>query len=167
MGCVSTGVDTVELTASSAPASCAIFAVAAMSVIVHSGLAGVSIHTSLVRPGRGWRPRSPPGRQRPQTWARCPAGASRLIQSRRPQYITLGATTWAGRSSAKNAIVAAVMPEATTRAPAPPSSNARLDQLASAVRQLGHAAIRSGRHSICSLGRAGPGLCVAWKEKHQ
>ena len=51
-GRVSTGVGTVESTASSAPAAWAMLAASAMSVTLHSGLAGVSIHTSLVRPGR-------------------------------------------------------------------------------------------------------------------
>ena len=47
--------------------------------------------------------------------------------------------------------------------------DARLDQLASAVRQLGHAAIRSGRHSIRLLALA-QGRCVRaslGKKKHQ
>ncbi len=51
-GCVSTGVAAVESTANRAPAACAISAVAAMSVIVHSGFAGVSTQTSLVDPAR-------------------------------------------------------------------------------------------------------------------
>ena len=49
---VSTGVGTVESTASRAPAACAMRAASAMSVMVHSGLEGVSIQTSRVRPGR-------------------------------------------------------------------------------------------------------------------
>ena len=52
IGRVSTGVATVLSTASRAPASCASFAAAAMSVIAQVGLAGVSIQTSLVVPGR-------------------------------------------------------------------------------------------------------------------
>ena len=51
-GRVSTGVATVESTASRAPAQCAISATAAMSLISHKGLAGVSSQTSRVRPGR-------------------------------------------------------------------------------------------------------------------
>ena len=50
-GRVSTGVATVESTATRAPAACAISQVAAMSVIVHSGFAGVSIQISLILPG--------------------------------------------------------------------------------------------------------------------
>ena len=46
-GCVSTGVDTVESTARSAPPSWAMRAAAAMSVMVQRGLDGVSIQTRL------------------------------------------------------------------------------------------------------------------------
>ena len=49
-GRVRTGVATVESTATMEPAACAISHVKAMSVIVHSGFAGVSIQTSLVLP---------------------------------------------------------------------------------------------------------------------
>ena len=52
IGRVSTGVPTVESTASSAPARWAMSAAAAMSVTHQVGLAGVSIQTSLVAPGR-------------------------------------------------------------------------------------------------------------------
>jgi hypothetical protein len=48
----STGVATVESTASRAPAACAISAAAARSVMSHSGLAGVSAQTIFVLPGR-------------------------------------------------------------------------------------------------------------------
>ena len=51
-GRVWNGEATVESTASRAPAAWAISAAAAMSVTVQSGLPGVSIQTSLVRPGR-------------------------------------------------------------------------------------------------------------------
>src|ERR687892_19908 len=51
-GRVSSGVATVLSTASSAPAACASLAAAAMSVIAQVGLAGVSIQSSRVWPGR-------------------------------------------------------------------------------------------------------------------
>ena len=51
IGRVRIGVETVESTQSSAPAACAISETAAMSVIVHSGLLGVSIQTMPVLPG--------------------------------------------------------------------------------------------------------------------
>ncbi|MEJ1968188.1 MAG: hypothetical protein WDN03_06035 [Rhizomicrobium sp.] len=50
-GRVNTGVATVESTAKRAPAACAIWAAAAISVTASVGLPGVSIHTSAVRPG--------------------------------------------------------------------------------------------------------------------
>ena len=49
-GWLKIGVATVESTASTAPAPRAIAATAVMSVMVHNGLAGVSIQTSLVSP---------------------------------------------------------------------------------------------------------------------
>ena len=52
IGRVSTGVATVESTANSAPAPWATSAAAAMSITSQVGLQGVSIHTSLVVPGR-------------------------------------------------------------------------------------------------------------------
>ena len=122
MGCVSTGVCTVESTASSAPAWWAMLAASAMSVMVQSGLAGVSIQTSFVLPGR--RPaRMAAGSPASTKVASMPRlVASSCSHLRRPQYMTLGATTCAGRSSARKVVVAAVMPEADTRLAAPPSS---------------------------------------------
>ena len=94
IGRVRIGVATVLSTARRAPAPWAISAAAAMSVIAHVGFAGLSIQTSLVRPG-------------------CTAAASASVaagvdkiddysadplrelfsQFRSPQYMTCGATT--------------------------------------------------------------------------
>jgi hypothetical protein len=52
-------------------------------------------------------------------------GASCISHCRKPQYICVGATTCAGRSSARNALVAAAMPEANRRLAAPCSSSLR------------------------------------------
>lgn len=51
-GRVSTGVATVLSTATRTPAACASAQTAARSVTSHMGLAGVSTHSSRVRPGR-------------------------------------------------------------------------------------------------------------------
>jgi hypothetical protein len=50
-GRVNTGVATVESTQTTASAACAISAIAAISVIVQSGLLGVSIQNNPVKPG--------------------------------------------------------------------------------------------------------------------
>ena len=119
---MSTGVGTVASTASTAPASWAMRAASSMSVMVHSGLAGVSVHTILVRPGRT-AARMAAGSPASTKVASMPSpGASSSSHLRRPQYMTAGATTCAGRSSARKAVVAAAMPEASTRLAAPPSS---------------------------------------------
>ena len=123
-GWVSTGVPTVESTASRAPAACATFAVAAMSVRVHSGLAGVSTHTTFVRPG--WTAActaagsvmSMNSTTRPQ-WV-----AKFASQLRSAQYITFGASTWSPGARAWNTAVAAAMPDAKSIACSPPSSRA-------------------------------------------
>jgi hypothetical protein len=92
-GCANTGVATVESTASIAPASCAMAATAAMSVIDHSGLDGVSTHTSLVSPGR-IAARSAPGSVMSMQSAWMPSrGAASSSQCRNAQYISRGATT--------------------------------------------------------------------------
>ena len=125
-GRVSTGVGTVESTASSAPAAWAQRAASAMSVMIQIGLDGVSIQTSRVRPGLiAARERA---RDRPRRRTSPPVRGSahpRVSHWRRPQYIAVGATTCAGRSSARNAVVAAAMPEANSRLAAPPSSSVR------------------------------------------
>ena len=121
---MSTGVATVESTASNAPAAWARRAVSAMSVSVHSGLAGVSIQTSLVCPGRSaactasGRSISMNSTCKPQCVAKV---ASQL---RSAQYITLGASTWSPGPRAWNTAVAAAMPEAKSSAWWPPSSRA-------------------------------------------
>ena len=113
-GRVSTGVATVESTATAAPAACAMSQVAAMSVIVHSGLAGVSIHTSLVMPARAAR-RTTSGSAMSMTSTRNPhCVAKPRSQLRSDQYMTFGTSTWSPGASAWNTAVAAAMPDANT-----------------------------------------------------
>ena len=97
-------------------------AVSAMSVMVQSGLAGVSIQMSRVFPGCT-PARIAAGSAASTKLASIPReGASSASHLRRPQYMTFGATTCAGRSSARNVAVAALIPDASTRPAAPPSS---------------------------------------------
>ena len=124
IGRVSTGVPTVESTPSSAPARWAMSAAAAMSVTHQVGLAGVSIHTSLVRRAawrRRWRRSGRRRRNRPSGPIAVAKPASQL---RSDQYITLGATTWPPGASARKQAVAALMPEEKISALGPPSSAA-------------------------------------------
>ena len=92
-GRVSTGDAAVESTASNAPAVWAISAAAAISVMVQSGLAGVSIHTRRVLPGcmarRNWF------RSCTSINSTCsPQCVAKFInQLRNDQYITFGAMT--------------------------------------------------------------------------
>ncbi len=124
IGRVSSGVATVLSTASKASASCAILATAAMSVIVHSGLAGVSTHTSFVLPGRmaAWTAAlsamSISSTCKPQCVAKF------ISQLRSDQYITFGASTWSPGASAWKTAVAAAMPLANSAAFSPCSSAA-------------------------------------------
>ena len=121
-GCVSTGEPTVESTASFAPAACAMAAVAAMSVMVHSGLAGVSTHTSLVWPGR-MAACTTAGSAMSISSIFSPQWVAKFIsQLRSDQYITLGASTWSPGLSAWNTAVAAAMPLANSKALVPFSS---------------------------------------------
>ena len=93
-----------------------------MSVMVHSGFAGVSTHTSFVLPGRmaactaAGSVMSINSTSRPQ-WV-----AKFISQLRSDQYITFGASTWSPGASAWNTAVAAAMPEANSAACAPCSS---------------------------------------------
>jgi hypothetical protein len=83
----------VESTASFAPAAWAISAAAAMSVIVQSGLEGVSIQMSFVAPGFTAAFRAAMSSVSTKSTAspqRVPSVAS---QFRSAQYITLEATT--------------------------------------------------------------------------
>src|SRR4051812_47470106 len=110
-GRVSTGVATVESTASSAPALCAMAAAAAISLTAQVGLAGVSSQTSLVAPGftaaamASVLSVSTNSTLRPQLVAKVPS------QLRSDQYITFGATTWSPGASARKHAVAALMPD--------------------------------------------------------
>src|SRR6267154_1118603 len=93
-----------------------------MSVLLHVGLAGVSIQTSLVTPGfvaaamASVRSASTKSTFRPQ-WV-----AKLASQARKAQYITLGATTWSPGLRARKQAMAALMPEEKIRAFGPPSS---------------------------------------------
>jgi hypothetical protein len=121
-GRVRTGVGTVESTASKAPASWATRAASDMSVMVQSGLDGVSNQTSRVRPGSiaARRAQRSPASMKVACTPRL--GASSASHRRKPQYIAVGATTCAGRSSARKAVVAAAMPEAKRSVATPCSS---------------------------------------------
>ena len=124
IGRVSIGVATVLSAARSAPASCAIAAAAAMSVTAQVGLAGVSIQTRRVRPGRIACFSASRSVMSTISTARPQARAVPVSQRRSAQYMTLGATTWSPGASARNTVVAAAMPEAKASAAAPPSSRA-------------------------------------------
>ena len=93
-----------------------------MSVTVHSGLAGVSTHTSLVLPGctaaftAAGLVMSISSIFRPHSVAKF------ISQLRRLQYMTLGASTWSPGIKAWNTAVAAAMPLAKSSAWWPPSS---------------------------------------------
>ena len=92
-GRVSTGVAAVESTATSAPTACASSAVAAMSVTVHSGLAGVSIQTSFVVPGRR-AACTAVGSVMSMSSTSSPHDVAKFSsQLRRLQYMTFGAST--------------------------------------------------------------------------
>ena len=121
-GRVSTGEATVESTATRAPAACAISAVAAMSVTVHSGLAGVSIHTSLVAPGRTEACTAAGSVMSISSTFKPQRVAKFISQLRSDQYMTLGASTWSPGDRAWNTAVAAAMPEANSAACAPSSN---------------------------------------------
>ena len=92
-GRVSTGVAAVESTATDAPAACAISQLAAMSVIDHSGLAGVSIQTSRVRPGCTARRTSSVSVMSMNSTRSPHCVAKFMSQLRSDQYITFGAST--------------------------------------------------------------------------
>jgi hypothetical protein len=82
----------VESTASRAPAACAISAAAAMSVMVQSGLEGVSIQTSLVTPGFTASRRASRLSVSTKSTLKPQRTASVMSQLRRAQYMTLEAT---------------------------------------------------------------------------
>ncbi len=97
-------------------------ATAAMSVISQVGFDGVSSHTQRVLPG--WiAALTASGSLMSTRVTLIPySGAVSSSHRRRPQYITFGATTCAGRSSARKSAVAAAMPEPSSNVAAPPSS---------------------------------------------
>ena len=135
-----TGEAAVESTARRAPAAWAIPAAAAMSVIVQSGLPGVSIQTSLVRPGSMAARRASRSSVSTKVSARPRRGASSRSQRFSAQYMTVPATTWSPGSRAPNTAVAAAIPEPNSRAPAPaPSSIARTDSASRTVALSGRA----------------------------
>ena len=119
IGRVSTGEATVESTATRAPAACARAATAAMSVMVQSGFAGVSIQTSLVLPGRIAAATRATSLMSISSTSSPQCVAKVISQLRSDQYITCGASTWSPGASAKNTAVAAAMPEANKAARSP------------------------------------------------
>jgi hypothetical protein len=134
IGRVRIGVATVLSTARHAPARWAISAVAAMSVIGHVGLAGLSIQTSLVRPGCTAVASASIELASTKSTTIPPSAARLFNQLRRPQYMTCGATTWSPGRSARNTAVAAAIPDAKVRQAAPPS---RLASSASGCTNVG------------------------------
>ena len=93
-----------------------------MSVTVHSGLAGVSIHTNAVCPGRT-AACTTAGSCMSINSTCSPQRTAKLVnQLRSDQYMTFGASTWSPGASAWKTAVAAAMPLANSRACAPPSS---------------------------------------------
>ncbi len=122
IGRVSTGVAAVLSTARSAPARCAIAAAPAMSVIDHSGLAGVSIHTSRVSPGTTAAASASSEVVSQNATLSRPSASAWPSQRRSAQYMTRGATTWAPGGSAPNSVVAAAIPDGNSSEAAPPSS---------------------------------------------
>jgi hypothetical protein len=121
IGRVSTGVATVESTPSSAPAPWAISAAAAMSVTLQVGLAGVSIHTSLVAPGLTAAARASVRSASTKSTFKPHCVAKVASQLRKDQYITLGTTTWSPGAKARKQAVAALMPDEKINAFGPPS----------------------------------------------
>ena len=120
-----TGVATVESTATKASAACAISQVVAISVIDHSGFAGVSIQTSRVRPGCIDR-RTASESVMSMNSTRSPHWVANVIsQLRSDQYMTFGASTWSPGASAWNTAVAAAIPDANSSDACPPSSAVR------------------------------------------
>ncbi len=105
-----------------------------MSVTSQLGLAGVSIQTTRVWPGRiaaATARKSVMSTSSTATPQGCSSSSSHL---RSAQYISLGATTWSPGLRAWNTLVNAAVPEANSSAPAPPSIEART---ASAVSTVG------------------------------
>jgi hypothetical protein len=93
-----------------------------MSVTVHSGLAGVSIHTSFVLPGRSAACTAAGSVMSMSSTSRPHWVAKVISQLRSDQYMTLGASTWSPGARAWNTAVAAAMPLAKSSACWPPSS---------------------------------------------
>src|SRR5439155_16404475 len=123
-GRVSTGVATVNSTASSAPALCAISAAAAMSVTPQVRLAGVSSHTSLVTPGFTAAAMASSLSASTNSTLSPQCVAKPASQLRSDQYITFGAMTWSPGARARKQALAALMPDEKTSAFGPPSSAA-------------------------------------------
>ena len=104
-----------------------------MSVTCQLGLAGVSIHTTFVCPGRmaaATARRSVMSTSSTATPQGCSSSSSHV---RNAQYISLGATTWSPGLRAWNTLVKAAVPEANSSAPAPPSIEASTASAASTV----------------------------------
>ena len=95
-----------------------------MSVMVQSGFAGVSIHTSRVWPGRSAASTAAGSVMSISSTCRPQCVAKPISQLRSDQYITFGASTWSPGARAWKTAVAAAMPDANSAACAPPSSRA-------------------------------------------
>ena len=121
-GRVRTGVAAVLSIARRAAALWASSATAAMSAIAQVGLAGVSSQISRVVPGRIAASSAARSLVSTRSTARPQGIANDRSQWRSPQYMTLGAITWSPGLSDRKMVVAAAMPEAKRRQPAPPSS---------------------------------------------
>mmetsp|Transcript_2805 Transcript_2805/g.6258 ORF Transcript_2805/g.6258 Transcript_2805/m.6258 type:complete len:319 (+) Transcript_2805:350-1306(+) len=136
IGCESAGVAAVLSTASTAPISSAISAMAAISVTPHVGFAGDSTQISLVL-GRtaALTSKAPslPSMATTET-SRFHCAAKSRTHERSAQYITRGMITCSPGPSAWNTAVAAAMPEAKRSAFSPCSSCA---SAVSAARTVG------------------------------
>ena len=99
-------------------------AMAAMSLTVHSGLAGVSSHTNLVLRGRIAACTAAGLLMSMSSICKPHCVAKFISQLRSDQYMTCGASTWSPGASDWNTAVAAAMPEAKSAACAPCSSRA-------------------------------------------
>ena len=93
-----------------------------MSLTPHSGLLGVSSHTSFVAPGFTAPASACKSSVSTKSTLRPNAGASFTSQLRRAQYITPGAITWAPGPRLRKSAIAADMPEPNTSVADAPSS---------------------------------------------
>jgi hypothetical protein len=100
---------------------------AARSVSSHMGFAGVSTHTSRVRPGRMADRSASRSVVSTNSTSRPQVSANSASHLRTPQYSTRDTSTWSPGSSAWKTAVAAAIPEANSAQaqPAPSSAASR------------------------------------------